>query len=80
MTGSKWDTEIKRTEAAVAAINRMQPRPRFVIVGGDIVDAFPGKDVLIDLRNFCNEKIFCCLTIVQKQKLTNDSKILLSFY
>lgn len=38
-----WSEEIELCEKAVAAINRMQPSPRFFIICGDLVDAMPGK-------------------------------------
>jgi len=36
-----WDIEVQLTTKAVEAVNRMQPRPRFFIVCGDLVDAMP---------------------------------------
>ncbi|KAH9365071.1 hypothetical protein HPB48_010517 [Haemaphysalis longicornis] len=38
----RWDKEIALTEKAVEAVNRMDPKPRFFIVCGDLVDAMPG--------------------------------------
>ena len=40
--GSKWDIEMQRVKLAVSKINKMQPKPKFVLIGGDLVDAFPG--------------------------------------
>ncbi|CAF2826349.1 unnamed protein product [Rotaria sp. Silwood2] len=36
----KWDVEIEATRAIVKKLNQMQPKPKFFIVCGDIVDAF----------------------------------------
>lgn len=38
----KWDKEIVLTRQAIAAVNRMNPKPRFFVVCGDLVDAMPG--------------------------------------
>lgn len=48
--GSKWQAEIKLCETAVAAINQLDPTPKFVMIGGDIVDALPGKNMYL----YCN--------------------------
>lgn len=37
-----WDKEIALTEKAVEAVNQMDPKPRFFVVCGDLVDAMPG--------------------------------------
>ncbi|XP_003745368.1 serine/threonine-protein phosphatase CPPED1 [Galendromus occidentalis] len=37
-----WSYEVTRTKMAIQAANRMSPRPRFFIVCGDLVNAFPG--------------------------------------
>lgn len=42
ITAFRWDAEIELTQQAIAAANRMQPRPRFFIVCGDLVDGLPG--------------------------------------
>lgn len=38
-----WTQEIELTKKAVQAANAMRPKPRFFIVCGDLVDAFPGN-------------------------------------
>ncbi|GFT07137.1 hypothetical protein NPIL_178771 [Nephila pilipes] len=40
-----WEKEIKLTKAAIEAINAMNPRPRFFVVCGDLIDAFPGTSL-----------------------------------
>lgn len=37
-----WKAEIELTRKAVAAINKMNPKPKFFVVCGDLVHAFPG--------------------------------------
>lgn len=39
----RWDKEIALTEKAVEAVNQMEPKPRFFVVCGDLVDAMPGN-------------------------------------
>jgi hypothetical protein len=38
---ASWEEEVVLAEKAVQHINAMQPRPRFVIVCGDLIHAFP---------------------------------------
>ena len=38
-----WDEEIIRTKKCIQAINAMNPKPRFFIVCGDLIDAMPGN-------------------------------------
>lgn len=38
----KWDEEIIMNEAFVAACNKLNPKPKFLVVCGDLVDAVPG--------------------------------------
>ncbi|GFT07135.1 hypothetical protein NPIL_178761 [Nephila pilipes] len=40
-----WKEEIELTRAAIEAIKAMNPRPRFFVVCGDFVDAFPGTSL-----------------------------------
>ncbi|XP_064467253.1 serine/threonine-protein phosphatase CPPED1-like [Ornithodoros turicata] len=41
----KWDKEIVLTRQAIAAVNQMNPKPRFFVVCGDLIDAFPGTSL-----------------------------------
>ncbi|KAH7947344.1 hypothetical protein HPB52_010256 [Rhipicephalus sanguineus] len=41
----RWDKEIALTQKAVEAVNRMEPKPRFFVVCGDLVDAMPGDEL-----------------------------------
>lgn len=43
-TEPKWDEEIRLSELAIEAINRMTPRPKFLAICGDLIDARPGTD------------------------------------
>ena len=38
----KWDKEVDLVRRSVEAVNKMTPKPKFYIVCGDLVDAFPG--------------------------------------
>ncbi|XP_067126311.1 serine/threonine-protein phosphatase CPPED1-like [Centruroides vittatus] len=37
----RWDKEIELTKKAISAVNKMNPKPKFFIVCGDLIDAFP---------------------------------------
>ena len=37
-----WNEEVALTKQAISLANNMNPKPRFFIVCGDLVDAFPG--------------------------------------
>lgn len=39
-----WDEEMLLTNKAVDCINKLRPRPKFVVICGDLVDAFPGSE------------------------------------
>lgn len=41
--GDEWTEEVQLTKQAVQAINKLQPRPRFLVLCGDLVHAMPGK-------------------------------------
>lgn len=38
---STWDIEIEKTKLAIEAANRMNPKPKFFIVCGDLINAMP---------------------------------------
>lgn len=38
-----WVDEIELTRQAIKAVNNLRPRPRFFVVCGDMIDAFPSK-------------------------------------
>ncbi|KAM6156185.1 serine/threonine-protein phosphatase CPPED1 isoform 1-T1 [Rhynchocyon petersi] len=40
--GDEWGQEIRLTEQAVQAINKLNPKPRFFVLCGDLVQAMPG--------------------------------------
>ncbi|XP_066130924.1 serine/threonine-protein phosphatase CPPED1 isoform X3 [Saccopteryx bilineata] len=40
--GDEWGQEIRLTEQAVQAVNRLSPKPRFFVLCGDLVHAMPG--------------------------------------
>uniref|UniRef100_A0A8C5P3U0 Calcineurin-like phosphoesterase domain containing 1 n=1 Tax=Jaculus jaculus TaxID=51337 RepID=A0A8C5P3U0_JACJA len=52
--GDEWEQEVRLTEQAVEAINKMNPKPKFFVLCGDLVHAMPGmpwrKEQTEDLR------------------------------
>jgi hypothetical protein len=40
-TEPNWDKEIKLTRESIERINKMSPLPRFYVICGDMLDAFP---------------------------------------
>ncbi|XP_053550589.1 serine/threonine-protein phosphatase CPPED1 [Bombina bombina] len=40
--GNEWQREISLTEDAVQAINKLNPKPKFFVICGDLVHAMPG--------------------------------------
>lgn len=45
--GDEWTEEVELTKQTVEAVNRLRPRPRFMVLCGDLVHAMPGKGVII---------------------------------
>jgi len=46
----RWDTEIALAKTAIKCINKMNPKPRFLVIGGDMLDAHPEGEKEIQLR------------------------------
>ncbi|XP_054913725.1 serine/threonine-protein phosphatase CPPED1 [Poeciliopsis prolifica] len=42
--GDEWEEEVALTKQAVAGVNQLQPRPRFMVLCGDLVHAMPGTE------------------------------------
>ncbi|XP_063076651.1 serine/threonine-protein phosphatase CPPED1 [Engraulis encrasicolus] len=42
--GDEWAEEVQLTKQAVQAVNKLSPRPRFMILCGDLVHAMPGNE------------------------------------
>ncbi|XP_076028097.1 serine/threonine-protein phosphatase CPPED1, partial [Genypterus blacodes] len=42
--GEVWADEVHLTKRAVRAVNRLRPRPRFMVLCGDLVHALPGTE------------------------------------
>ncbi|XP_035988009.1 serine/threonine-protein phosphatase CPPED1 isoform X1 [Fundulus heteroclitus] len=40
--GDEWAEEVELTKQTVEAVNRLRPRPRFMVLCGDLVHAMPG--------------------------------------
>jgi len=38
----KWDEEVEFSERLVERCNKLDPKPKFMVICGDLVDAFPG--------------------------------------
>lgn len=55
-----WDKELELTRAAVKKVNAMRPLPAFFIICGDLVDAYPGKE--INGENMYHSHYFLSLT------------------
>ncbi|XP_064376429.1 serine/threonine-protein phosphatase CPPED1 isoform X2 [Dromaius novaehollandiae] len=53
--GDEWGEEIKLTEQAVQAINKLNPKPKFFVLCGDLIHGMPGtqwrKDQEQDLKH-----------------------------
>lgn len=41
--GEEWAEEVELTKQAVEAVNQLRPRPRFMVLCGDLVHAMPGR-------------------------------------
>ncbi|XP_047390214.1 serine/threonine-protein phosphatase CPPED1 isoform X2 [Sciurus carolinensis] len=41
-SGDEWEQEIRLTEHAVQAINKLNPKPKFFVLCGDLIHAMPG--------------------------------------
>uniref|UniRef100_M3YSS5 Serine/threonine-protein phosphatase CPPED1 n=1 Tax=Mustela putorius furo TaxID=9669 RepID=M3YSS5_MUSPF len=52
--GDEWGQEIRLTEQAVEAINKLKPKPKFFVLCGDLIHAMPGmpwrKEQTADLQ------------------------------
>lgn len=52
--GDEWEQEIRLTEQAIQAINKLNPKPRFFVLCGDLIHAMPGapwrKEQTADLQ------------------------------
>lgn len=42
--GEEWAEEVELTKQAVEAVNQLRPRPRFMVLCGDLVHAMPGMN------------------------------------
>lgn len=42
--GDEWAEEVQLTKLAVQAVNKLSPKPRFMILCGDLVHAMPGNE------------------------------------
>ncbi|KAG7226540.1 hypothetical protein INR49_003862 [Caranx melampygus] len=43
--GDEWAEEVELTKQAVEAVNQLVPRPRFMVLCGDLVHAMPGMEL-----------------------------------
>ncbi|XP_006011025.1 serine/threonine-protein phosphatase CPPED1 isoform X2 [Latimeria chalumnae] len=57
--GDEWEEEIRLTKQAVQAINKLNPKPKFFVLCGDLIQAMPGtkwrKEQEQDLKNILKE-------------------------
>jgi len=59
-----WDQEIRWSRQMVQEVNAMYPRPKFLVVCGDIVDAFPEQEPEVRRRQEVDfKKVFAGLEI-----------------
>lgn len=42
--GDVWEEEVELTKRAVEAVNQLRPRPKFMVLCGDMVHALPGTN------------------------------------
>jgi len=61
--GHIWKDEIKLISKSVEAINKMNPTPKFVCIGGDIINALPGED-----ENIRNQQVADVKEVFSKLK------------
>lgn len=40
----KWDKEVELSKRLVEAINKMEPKPKFFVICGDLLDAYPEQE------------------------------------
>lgn len=45
--GDEWEQEIHLTKHAVEAINKLNPKPKFFVLCGDLIHAMPGKSCVV---------------------------------
>lgn len=43
----EWGEEIKLAEQAVQVINKLNPKPKFFVLCGDLVHGMPGKAIKV---------------------------------
>lgn len=48
--GDEWAEEVELTKQAVEAVNHLRPRPRFMVLCGDLVHAMPGGNEYVVSR------------------------------
>ncbi|XP_060642329.2 serine/threonine-protein phosphatase CPPED1 isoform X1 [Anolis sagrei] len=57
--GDEWEEELKLTQQAVQAINQLNPKPKFLVLCGDLVHGMPGtpwrEAQIRDLKNVLKE-------------------------
>ncbi|CAG2181784.1 unnamed protein product, partial [Oppiella nova] len=68
-TDGGWDEEIQLTAQAINEWNAMTPKPKFVVICGDLVDDFPGKEPRRSRQITDFKKVF--------EKLDNDIPLVL---
>ncbi|KAL8175207.1 UNVERIFIED_CONTAM: hypothetical protein K2H54_016718 [Gekko kuhli] len=48
--GDEWDQELKLMQQAVEAVNKLNPKPKFFVICGDLVHGMPGKSAVTVMR------------------------------
>ena len=72
-----WDKEIKLSEAAIEQINGLVPKPKFFVICGDMLDAFPYAGLyFLDPLSCCScwksFKYFCVYNVGKERELRNE--------
>ncbi|QQP55077.1 Metallophosphoesterase CSTP1, partial [Caligus rogercresseyi] len=49
-----WEDEIRLCRSLVSIVNDMRPRPEFLVICGDLLDAFPKVFIRIMMKNLAS--------------------------
>uniref|UniRef100_A0A3Q0RLG5 Calcineurin-like phosphoesterase domain-containing protein n=1 Tax=Amphilophus citrinellus TaxID=61819 RepID=A0A3Q0RLG5_AMPCI len=80
--GDEWAEEVELTKQALEAVNQLRPKPRFMVLCGDLVHAMPGTG-RAQQRNMLHLILSKCCRVTKcgqhvKHRMLNSYKPLLS--